>query len=171
MKTLNRAFESEDTQEETEIEFKGPLATVCVDALRKVYAKNTGDNLDEDGDNKVIMESAEIDAEILSSISRMISTGDKAPDNVPAKTDVVYTVNKDEPTDETLVDLTKELANHNTESGQFIVVIDATKPSADSQTYSNPQEDIKNIMAVEALASAFNIPLYHSLKSFVLGYR
>lgn len=167
MRTLRRAFENED--ELPEIEFKGPLAQVCVDALRVAYAKTKGTNIDEDGDNNVVLESLEMDSEILSNISRMISTGGDAPDN-SSKKDVVYTVKDDSLTDENVVDLTKEMSDHDSSGGRFFLVIDATKPSAVSDSVSNPQEDYKMLTAIETIAGSFGVPVYRSLKSFLLGY-
>lgn len=167
MRTLKKAFENEE--DVSEIEFKGPLAQVCVDALRVIYEKTKGTNIDENGDNEVVLESIEMDSEILSSISRMISTGD-AP-NTTGKKDVVYTVKDDGLTDENVVDLTKGMSNHDASSGRFFLVIDATKPSAVSNSVSNPQEDFKMLTAIETIAGSFGVPVYHSLKSFVLGYR
>jgi nitrate reductase NapAB chaperone NapD len=169
MKTLQKAFES--VEEPATVEFKGPLASMCVDALRKVYAKTTGENLDEDGDNVVIMESAEMDATLLSSISRMISTGTPSAPVTPVKNDVIYTVNKDETNNETLVDLTKEMVNHTDEEGRFIVVIDGTRPSVNGQNFSKPSERTEHVSDIETIANAFNVPVYESLKSFVLNYR
>ena len=172
MKTLKQTFEDNNEEDQANVVFKGPLAEVCVDALRKVYAKSTNDNLDEDGDNVVIMESAELDAQLLSSISRMISTGVPVnTENTSAKTDVVYTVNKDVTDDQTLVDLTKELANHNEDEGRLVIVLDSTKPSVNGQAFSKPSREYEYINAIESFANAFNVPVYQSLKSFVLNYR
>jgi len=67
--------------------------------------------------------------------------------------------------------LTKEMVNHTDEKGRFIVVIDGTHPSVNGQNFSKPSERTEHVSAIETIANAFNVPVYESLKSFVLNYR
>ena len=52
-----------------------------------------------------------------------------------------------------------------------LVVIDGTHPSVNGQNFSKPSERTEHVSAIETIANAFNVPVYESLKSFVLNYR
>lgn len=168
MKALRLAFEdASSTEEANMITMKGPLAEVYSEALQKIYAKQQGTNIDETMDNKVVLESQEMDAEVLGRISRMISTGsDIGTDD---NSDVAYSISKSDIDNDVIVDLTSELVNHKKkDTGEFFLIVDATMPSSNGEAYSKPMERPTVLLnAVESLAEAFGVKCFPSLESFL----
>ena len=146
----------EATGDDTHIVMKGPLAEIYGRALNVMYAKP--DPLTEE----VVMESMAQDAQYMQKVINAIGSNNDEVENTELTT--VYGVAKSEITDQTVIDITRELATPvDKEPTDFVLIIDGTQPGANSEVSSVPQE---RLMALEHLVLAHKGRVFGSLLEY-----
>lgn len=170
---LRRALATEDIEAEANTEtggtvlMKGPLSEVFTKALDIAYANDKVENgedvaLESLSKNerlvrRIKMESQQMDVAIMQKLSNALNGNDTQ--NVQT----VYGVSKDDVTDETIVDVTTELANV-TEEGDFILVIDAVG-NGEGSTPTEKVVELTN--ALECMVTAHGFNVFHSFSDYV----
>lgn len=163
-KALENSDSSPDPEQQASIIMKGPLAEVYSKALQAAYDKDNPVIPLED-DVKAVMESQQIDVAIMEKIAKMVTAQkDIAPtDNFQT----VYGVSKDGVTDEVVVDVTNELVNQATQTGNssrdddFVLIIDGTLPGGE---VAEKYEMLGT--ALEAVACAYGKRVFHSFEEY-----
>lgn len=88
------------------------------------------------------------------------------PEPVANTTLTVYGVNKNDIDEGTVVDMTKELANHDNPT-DFVLIVDGTQPGPNGEAASAPEERIEAITdAMECMVEAFGGRTFPSLEAF-----
>jgi hypothetical protein len=154
---LRRALEDivpEVTTEDGEtILMKGPLSEIFTQALDVAYAK-------ENPDENASLESQQMDVAIMSKLSNAISNSPSPTTNLQT----VYGVSKDAISEDTVVDVTTELANAPDES-DFVLIIDAVGNGRNSTEPTERMIDLAE--AMECLVECHGGKVFTSLKDYV----
>jgi len=160
-------------QDQRVVVMKGPLSQQYTDALNAVYAKEPNTNADGQQEN-VGIESQQIDATLARRLSN--TTNALKTEVVPPTStfQTVYGVGRDELTENTIVDITKDLADGADRGddaySDYIVIIDATAPGANGSGATAPETRVKSIgeleAAIECLVAAHGGKVYHSLEEY-----
>lgn len=160
---LARALESENvtTPDSTEktIVIKGPLSDVYTKALSIAYAK-TEPNPEA---TEVATESQQMDVVMFEKLAAQMKLNSDVPPTHHFQT--VYGVSRDNVTQDVVVDITQEVVNQ-PERGDFYLIIDGTKPGANSETVSAPEETVRMIAAVECIVESYGGKVFSSLEEF-----
>jgi len=179
---LQRALENDvletppaDPSEKTVV-MKGPLSEVYAQALNIAYANKpapsnegtTGETAPPAVDTVapvVATESEAIDAALMEKLAQSMNTSDEPPtDNFQT----VYGVAKDAVDEDTIIQVTTDLATVAKDSNQndYAIIIDGSVPGNNGDTGGETQRAIQLTSALESIAAANNIPVYRSLKEF-----
>jgi hypothetical protein len=146
----------EATGDDTHIVIKGPLAEIYGRALNVMYAKP--DPLTDE----VIMESMAQDAQYMQKVIDAIAEQTEEVENTELTT--VYGVAKSEITDQTIVDITRELSTPVAKAPtDFVLIIDGTQPGANSELSGVPQE---RLMVLEHMVLAHKGRVFGSLLEY-----
>lgn len=152
---LRRALESAEPEQEQTIEIKGPLSEVYTEALNAAYAKV------QTGEDSPALESQAIDAMVAQSLARYTNPQPHEAANV-----TIYGVSSADAVPQDIVNVTTELADKPAEN-EFVLIIDATQPSSNSETSGAPAERFVEVgTALESICAAFGCKVYRSLKDF-----
>jgi hypothetical protein len=185
MTMLRRALENSDASTDDNnvsdaskmIVMKGPLAEIYKNALDVLYAKDpaTGERIHDDEGKPVLTEPSKecqtisieteaIDVMLARQLARSMSAQNVKPTD---SFQTVYGVSKDAVTDETMVEVTNELAAQPETSSDFVLIVDGTQPSSIGDNTSVPQEKMVQMQnALECVVEAYRGKVYHSLKEF-----
>jgi hypothetical protein len=116
----------------------------------------------ENGTDQPVMESAANDVMMQQAAAAVLNT----PEPVANTTLTVYGVNKNELDQDTVVDMTKELVNHENPS-DFVLIVDGTQPGPNGETAGEPGERLEAISsAMECMVEAFGGRTFPSLEAF-----
>lgn len=151
--------------EDRTIVMRGPLADIYTQALNVAYAKEDPQANDIQ-EPTATLESQQMDAHVLQKLSAAISH-----DNVPPTDnfDTVYGVSRNEMTEQTVVDVTTELAGKGSgpSTPDFYLIIDAMNLGEGGGAPGESTEKIEQIgQALECLVSAHGGKVFHSLQEF-----
>jgi hypothetical protein len=187
---LRQALASEDYEaspnpaEQASIIMKGPLAEVYTKALAIAYSKDqpleqeekkeAQDVLPEPDEqvNAVVeslpaMESLQMDSVLMKNMAKLVNPANGDAQAPPAS--MVYTVSKRGVDEPTVIEVANELsAVPDDRRGDYILIIDATTPSANGQQSSAPEERMARLGAtLESLVESFGGRVYHSLGEYL----
>jgi len=125
---------------------------------KKWHDKATMEAFDIVAFDKVIMESQQMDVAIMQKLAASINDNGAPPtDNFQT----IYGVSKDDVTDETVVEVTSELAKDN---GDFVLILDAVNPSSSDAVVD---EKVVNLsQALETITLSHGCKVFHSLKEY-----
>lgn len=166
MKMLRRALEdanpSDDTGADKTIVMKGPLAEIYGQALAVAMAKEDPNAEAPAPEAEAALESQQMDVAELQKLA-----GAMANDAAPTSNfQTVYGVARDEMDEDTIVDVTTQLATQ-PDLSEFVLVIDSTSPSGNGTSAQEPQERIEEIgAALECMVTAHGGKVFTSLRSF-----
>lgn len=175
---IKAAFALEDDavtiSPETTIELKGPLAEVYSDALDAAYQKSENENVSLNLEApvtavlesmKVSLETAAIDTTTLGTVAAAINNAANTED-----TTTVYAVKAEDVDNQTVVDVTKEIVTASeSPDSNLAVVIDGT--SGDADTLQENIQAVELAGALESIAVAHGVKVYHSLGEFLTKVR
>lgn len=110
---------------------------------------------------QISTESQQMDAAIMQQISDSI---EESGETESTCVQTVYGVSQDDVNENTIVDVTSELAKQN-EEDEFVIIIDATKPPEDAEQLVNLTS------ALECLVTSHKGLVFHSLKDYVTAMK
>ena len=168
---LRRALEdaSSSSQDDTEqtIVMKGSLSEVYTKALDVAYAKEDPAAEQPSDEDVAVMESQQMDVAVMKSLAAAMADTDAPP---TSNFQTVFGVSRDDVTDEVLVEITQELAQHSAAAvpnSEFVLIIDGTTPGPNGATSSAPVENIVQLeTALEAMVVAHKGKVFRSLKDY-----
>lgn len=159
-----RALESHDpandtgTEKKDTIVMKGPLSEVYTQALNAVYAKPEGS---PDG---VAVESQANDALMMQALASDFNNPPSEEES--AGTTTVYGVSGSAPTNDDLIDISKEFEGDN----KLVLIVDGVQPGPNSGDDSIPVERAELLgEALESFVKANGGQVFHSLEEYALS--
>ena len=169
MKMLRRALEDStngQTGDELSVVMSGPLAENYTKALDLALAKTDPETGQPIGQTNAL-ESAQQESVLMQKlISQIVPEKEANVDDYMT----VYGVNKDSVSETEIVQVAQLLENQEKSPSQVVVVMDATMAGPNGPQSSPPTERYINLAAaMESLCAANNVPVYSSLREFVLS--
>lgn len=160
-KTFRRAIEGYDetpTGGEDEKDFivmKGPLSEIYTQALNKLYAK------DSSAMGAIATETQANDALMIEALATDFGSQEDGDQSGGVTT--VYGVDAKMPTDDDMVDISRELQGED----KFVLIIDGVRPGPNSPDDTVPAERAEVLSAaMEAMVLAHKGQVYHSVAEY-----
>lgn len=158
---LNPAFEDAEgagnIADQANIILKGPLSEIYTKALYELYPKDGAEPSAPSAPVAAALESQAIDQALLERLSKIVAPADTV---AVAGTQTVYGVAATDVTEQTVVDVTNDLAA-TPEGSDYVFIMDGTKPEQPSEQF------VKIEVALECMVEANGGKFFRSFKDFM----